>query len=133
MQLTPGQKEALEWQKKRVKDRVGGQVKRKRDREARKKCEEYEMEIKRLRAEDERKTGENQALRAEVERLTTLVQFYQGCCVNAGIVVPVPGHMQHMSVQENSGEELMPSTPPQEQFTVGTPAVPPSPFDPPQV
>ena len=148
MQLTPGQKEALEWQKKRVKDRVGGQVKRKRDREARKKCEEYEKEnkrlcteLERLRAEVERLMGEKKGdrdeierLRTELGRLTTLVQSYQPCCVNAGIVVPVPAHMQHTSVQEeNSGEELVPPSPPQEQFTVRTPAVPPSPFDPPQV
>ena len=141
MQLTPGQKEALEWQKKRVKDRVGGQVKRKRDREARKKCEEYEKEnkrlcteLERLRAEVERLMGEKKGDRDIIERLTTLVQFYQGCCVNAGIVVPVPAHMQHTSVQEeNRGEELMPSMPLQEQFSVSTTAVPSSPVDPSQV
>ena len=148
MQLTPGQKEALEWQKKRVKDRVGGQVKRKRDREARKKCEEYEKEnkrlcteLERLRAEVERLMGEKKGdrdeierLRTELGRLTTLVQSYQPCCVNAGIVVPVPAHMQHTSVQEeNRGEELMPSMPLQEQFSVSTTAVPSSPFDPSQV
>lgn len=148
MQLTPGQKEALEWQKKRVKDRVGGQVKRKRDREARKKCEEYEKEnkrlcteLERLRAEVERLMGEKKGdrdeierLRTELGRLTTLVQSYQPCCVNAGIVVPVPAHMQHTSVQEeNRGEELMPSMPLLEQFSVSTTAVPSSPFDPSQV
>lgn len=68
MQLTPGQKEALEWQKKRVKDRVGGQVKRERDREARRMCEEFEMKIQRLCTEVER-------LSAEVEMLKALVQF----------------------------------------------------------
>ena len=68
MQLAPGQEEVLKWQRKRVKDRVGGQVKRERDREARRMCEEFEMKIQRLCTEVER-------LSAEVEMLKALVQF----------------------------------------------------------